>query len=230
VGPGGVVSLSGSYSPSAFFQAVAVAPPGPVTVRGSFTITGDINIDRPNLRIEGATIQGSVDFNKGGSGSALVSSSASHVGIWSADNVLLEGDTFDGQGRVKDGITMWDQPSGDPPSGWVFRNNTFQNFYIGEGSDVHSQAIYVGYSTDGVIEGNTFTNNGTTSHIFFTWFGGVSDPGSSWPRDICVRGNSFNNTHGAYYDVNFRAEIPSSAHIVIQRDASSTSPQFYGSC
>jgi chitodextrinase len=193
-------------------------------------VTGSISLDSPNVTVQNATIQGGVTFNKGASGSKLINSKANHVAIWSADNILLEGNTFDGGGQVKDGITMWDQPSGDPPTGWVFRNNTFQNFYIGEGSDVHSQAIYVGYSTNGLIEGNTFTNNGTTSHIFFTWFGGVADPGSSWPRNICVRNNTFNNTHGAYYDVNFRSEIPSSSGIVIERDASSTSPQFYGSC
>ena len=193
-------------------------------------VTGSISLNNPNVTVQNATIQGGVTFNKGASGSKLINSKANHVAIWSADNILLDGNLLDGEGQVKDGITMWDQPSGDPPSGWVFRNNTFKNFYIGEGSDVHSQAIYVGYSTDGLIEGNTFTNNGTTSHIFFTWFGGVADPGSSWPRNICVRGNTFNQLHGAYYDVNFRSEIPSSAGIVIERDASSTSPQFYGSC
>lgn len=226
------MALSGTYSPSAFFQAVAVAPPGPLTVRGSFTITGDVGIDRPNLRIEGATVQGGVDFERGASGGALVGSRASHVGIWSADNILLEGNTFDGQGKVKDGITMWDDPAGDTPSGWVFRNNTFRNFYMAADQSAHSQAIYVGYSTNGLIEGNTFENNGTTAHIFFTWFGGTASPSSSYPRNICVRNNTFRDGPDVfhYYDVNFRAEIPSSAGIVIERDASSSSPQFYGSC
>ena len=93
----------------------------------------------------------------------------------------------------------------------------------------HSQAIYVGYSTNGLIEGNTFENNGTTSHIFFTWWGETANPSSSYPRNICVRNNTFRDGPDVfhYYDVNFRAEIPSSAGIVIERDATSTSPQFY---
>ena len=47
-----------------------------------------------------------------------------------------------------------------------------------------------------------------------------------------MRNNTFRDGPDVfhYYDVNFRAEIPSSAGIVIERDATSTSPQFYGSC
>jgi hypothetical protein len=85
-----------------------------------------------------------------------------------------------------------------------------------------------------LIEGNTFTNNGNTSHIFFSYFGTAAyegtSPSSTYPRNMCVRGNTFNETHGAYYDVNFREEIPSNANIKIQRDASSTDPEFYADC
>jgi chitodextrinase len=195
-------------------------------------VTGDVNVTRSNVTIQNATIQGGIDFESGSSGGKLLNSSASHVGIWSADNILLEGNTFDGQGKVKDGITMWDDPAGDTPSGWVFRNNTFRNFYVAADQSAHSQAIYVGYSTNGLIEGNTFENNGTTAHIFFTWWGETANSATSYPRNICVRNNTFRDGPDVfhYYDVNFRAEIPSSAGIVIERDATSTSPQFYGSC
>ena len=195
-------------------------------------VTGSVEVTRSNVTIQNATIQGGVDFEAGSSGSKLLNSSANHVGLMSADNILLEGNTFDGQGKVKDGITMWDDPAGDTPSGWVFRNNTFRNFYMASDQSAHSQAIYVGYSTNGLIEGNTFENNGTTAHIFFTWWGETADPSSSYPRNICVRNNTFRDGPAVfhYYDVNFRSEIPSSAGIVIERDATSTSPQFYGSC
>ena len=66
---------------------------------------------------------------------------------------------------------MWDDPAGDTPSGWVFRNNTFRNFYMAPIRASHSQAIYVGYSTNGLIEGNTFENNGKTCAHLLTWWG-----------------------------------------------------------
>ena len=103
------------------------------------------------------------------------------------------------------------------PDGWVIRNNEFRNYYVDDGS-THSEALFIGYSSKGLIEGNTFTNNGNTSHIFFSYWGSVADPGSSYPRNICVRGNTFNETHTAYSDVNFRAEIPPSANIDIDPD------------
>lgn len=221
------MTLSGSYSPSAFFQAVAVAPAGPVTVRGSFTVTGDVSISRANLRIEGASVQGKVHFEPGSDGSAFVNGSASGFDIFGADSVLVQGNAFDGGGSVPNN-QIWDEPAGDVPSDWKIVGNSFRNFYRDDGS--HSEALYVGYSSGGLIDGNTFTNNGNTGHVFFTWFGSTANPSSSYPRNICLRGNTFNNTHGAYFDVNFREEIPVSANIKIQRDASSTNTAFYGSC
>ena len=81
-----------------------------------------------------------------------------------------------------------------------------------------------------LIENNSFSNNGNTSHIFFTWFGNTADPSTSYPRNMCVRGNTFGPTHGAYYDVNLRGEIPTSANIKVERDATLAIPSFYGDC
>jgi hypothetical protein len=226
-GPGGFLSLSGTYSPNAFFQAVAVAPPGPLTVRGPFTITGDVTITRPDLRIEGATVDGTVGFHAGASGSSLLNSHAMGFDIFGADNVVIEGNDLDGRGTVFQNH-IWDA-GGDTPDGWAIRGNSLSNYYHG---DDHSEALFIGYSRNGVVEGNTFTNNGTTAHIFFSWYGGIADPNVSWPRNICVRGNTFNATAGAYFDVNFREEIPTSANIKIQRDASASTVdyRFYGDC
>jgi len=230
VGPGGTVTLTGSYSPSTFFAAVALAPPGPVTVTGGYTVTGDVDVTRPSLRIDRATIQGVIEFGPEATGSSLTNSSAMGFNVWGADNMVFDGNTFDGQGQVASN-QLWDRPAGNTPDGWVIRNNVFRNFYK-DGS--HSEAVFVGYASDGLIEGNTFTNNGNTSHIFFSYFGTAAyegtSPSSTYPRNMCVRGNTFNETHGAYYDVNFREEIPSNANIKIQRDASSTDPEFYADC
>ena len=170
-------------------------------------VTGDVDISNANVTVTNATIQGGISFGKGSTGSKLLNSYAEHVSIWSLDNIVLDGNSFDGHGQVKDGITMWDDPAGDPPSGWVFRNNDFRNFYVASDSSAHSQAIYIGYSTNGLIEGNTFENNGTTAHIFFTWWGETANPSTSYPRNICVRNNTFEDGSSVfhYYDVNFRA-------------------------
>jgi hypothetical protein len=227
VGPGGTVSLSGSYSPSAFYAAVALAPPGPVTITGSYTVTGNIDVTRAALRIEGATVQGTVQFLSSASGSSIRNSSALGFDILGADNVVVEGNSFDGRGIDNQNV-IWDDPAGSTPDGWRIANNSFQNYYIDDGT--HSEALFVGYSTNGVIEGNVFTNNGNTGHIFFSYFGGLAQPTVSYPRNICVRENSFNQTHGAYFDVDFRPEIPLSAGIVVQASASLSNEKFTGDC
>jgi Right handed beta helix region len=214
-------------------SAIESASPGPLLVRpaagqASFSVVGELEITKPSVAIERVAMSSTIEFRPTASGSSLRRSSALGFFIFGADDIILEGNTFDGQGIRKDTI-IWDEPAGNTPDGWVIRNNIFRNYFTSDPED-HSQAIYVGYSTNGLIEGNTFTKNGNTSHIFFTWFGSKADPATSYPRNICVRGNTFNETAGAYSDVNFRAEIPSNANIKIQRNASNTDPEFYRSC
>ena len=227
----GVVELSGTISAASVAQRIAAAPSGAVTVRpvdgGSATVSGDLGLSRGNVTLQNLTFTGIVEFDPGSSGSKIVNSQAMGFNIFGADNVVLDGNTFDGRGSVPNN-QIWDQPAGSTPDGFVIRNNTFRNFYRDDGS--HSEALYIGYSTNGTVDSNTFENNGNTGHVFFTWWGSTANASSSYPRNICVRNNSFGATHGAYFDVNFRQEIPTSANIVVQRDASNTSPQFYGSC
>lgn len=191
-------------------------------------VTGGVEITKANVTVRDSVLDGSIEFETGASGSKLLNSQLSGgFYMWGADNIVIEGNVFDGHGNDS-GAKMWDKPAGNTPSGWMIRNNTFQNFYKTDGS--HTQAIYVGYSTDGLIEGNTFTNNGNTAHIFFTWFGNEANPATSYPRRICVRGNTFNETAGAFYDVNMRNEIPLSADIKIQFDADLDRDEFHGAC
>jgi hypothetical protein len=213
VGPGGVVRLSGTYSPNAFFQAVAVAPPGAVRVTGNYTVSGSVDVDRPSLRIDGATINGTVTFRSSATGSSLVNSSATGFSIEGADGVVIDGSVFDGGGQVSQNF-VWAVPAPDPVNGFTIRNSTFRN-YTSENTTLHSEALFIGgYSRNGLIEGNTFTNNGNTAHIFFSWCapndcdggGGryAGDPRD--PSNICVKGNTFNQTWEAYYDVMVRQE------------------------
>ena len=116
------------------------------------------------------------------------------------------------------------------PERYLIENNYFTRFYGGAGT--HSEALYIGYSANGTVQGNTFVDNGTTSHIFFTWWGDTANPATSYPRNICVRANTFGARHGAYFDINFREEIPVSSGISIDpaQNASTTSPAFNRQC
>ncbi len=211
-------------------QPIIVRPP----VGEHLTIQGDVDVTKPRVTIENVVVDGVVTFDPVADASVLRASDARGFDIFGADDVLIEGNRFDGRGERNQNI-IWDQPAGDVPENWVIRGNDFRNFYEG---DLHSEALYIGYSSNGLIEGNSFTNNGNTSHIFFSYCGtkaseldGCSTYSGTYPRDICVRDNVFNRTHGAFYDVNFRSEIPFAiANIVTQPGASSTEPQLASRC
>ena len=180
-------------------------------------------------------MSGLVEFGPGSSGSKLTRSSALGFDIGGADDIIIDGNAFDGQG-IDAQNTIWDS-RGDTPDGWVIRNNTFQNYFIDDGV-THSEALFIGYSTRGLIENNTFTNNGNTGHLFFSWFGDTADPTSSYPRNICVRDNTFNRKHEGTRDVDFRSEIPMSANLKIDPDQTDetgnqieiTRPVFFANC
>ena len=196
----------------------------------NYHVTGGVSLNKAGLTLDNVYVDGEIDINA--DNITFKNGYAEHVSYLSgADGLLLENNLFDGHSRTKDGVTMWDK-NGDPPSGWVFRGNTFQNF-LGSSSSDHSQALYVGYSTNGLIENNTFINNGTTSHIFFTWWGDIADSRTSYPRNICVRGNRFLDNQHHYYAINFRSEIPTSSGIKTdpnEQGFSTTSSQFNGAC
>lgn len=192
------------------------------------TVTGGCTIGAANVTIRNSTLSGSVSIGPSAGGAKLLDSKALGFDLKGADNVTVQGNTFDGQGR-RDNNEVWDSPAGNVPDNWVIRGNTFKNFYIDDGS-THSEALFIGYSQGGLIEGNAFTNNGNTGHLFFSWWGGVADPKVSYPRNICIRSNVFNATHDAFYDANFRDEIPTSAGIKLERDASTGWPRFYADC
>ncbi len=196
-------------------------------------VTGDVAITHTNVTVTNSTFDGEIGFEPGASGSKLLTSSAREFYIAGADNILLDGNFFDGK-KVTQYNHIWDDPAGNTPSNWIIRNNTFQHFWVQADPSNHSEALFIGYSDHGLIENNYFFDNGTTSHIFFSWFGSLASS-THWPNNICVRGNTTGDTGNVsidhhYYAVNFRSEIKTSANIVIQPDLSSTSPEFYGIC
>lgn len=122
------------------------------------------------------------------------------------ENITLDGIVFDGQGIVP---RMWFPNI----KFFTYKNCTFKRFWVTDPQE-HTEAFYLGGGcSDGLIEDCIFDDNGTTAHIFFTWFGGDGDPAR-----ICIRRCVFTNSRNGYFDIQFRAEIPSSATIYISPD------------
>lgn len=195
-------------------------------------IDGDIAIQRGRVILANLQIEGAVSILPEASGSMLLANAARGFNIYGAHDILIRRNRFDGRGEVAQNI-IWDQPAGHQPMNWRIIGNTFANFYNASDPSAHSEALYVGFSERGLIERNTFSNNGSTAHLFFTWFGTKADPATTYPRDICVRSNVFGRTHTAFTAIAFREEIPSAARIRIDpsnRGASTTSRAFNGRC
>jgi hypothetical protein len=212
--PGGIVeTAAGVYGcePIVGNRTAAVA------IRGADgalpRVDCDLDVHASWLKLERLNIAGTVSFLAGADNSSFSSGTANGFNIFGADDVTFNANVFDGQGQVSNN-KIWDDPAGSTPDRFRILNNTIRNFYGPKESD-HSEGIFVGYSTDGLIVGNTFEKNGNTGHVFFTWFGKQADPFTSSPRNICVRGNKFGVTQGANYAVNFRPEIPPTAGIRI---------------
>jgi hypothetical protein len=231
---GTVLEVSGTLSASDLSGRLAVAPAGPVTVRPApgttATVTGSFSPQRAGVVLSGLTFTDDVTFGPGDDGGQLLNSRARQFNIFGADDVTVAGNQFDGLGRTPNN-QIWDQPAGAVPERFVIRGNTFTRFY-GPTSDTHSEALYVGHAADGLIEGNTFVDNGTTGHVFFTWWGTTANPATSYPRRVCVRGNSFGARHGAYYDVDLRSEIPLSSGVAVDpgQGAFVARPEFVRPC
>lgn len=218
---GNTLLLSGTMTASVFQQKVGAAPSGALTVRPaagqpSFTVTGEVTLTRANVTVQHGNfadflIEGSAD-NTTVEDSHLLSFYARQGGV---NNLLLQRNMFDGEYRVNQNW-MYDATN------FRILNNTFRRYDDQSDPNNHSEAIFVASGNrNGLIQGNTFDNNGRTGHLFFSWWGGSDSDSATWPRDICVKGNRFTNTHGAY-DIQYRQEFPSSWPLYIEPPPSNT--------
>jgi hypothetical protein len=205
-----VMPVGGTISADELARRIESAPSGPLLVRPAATprlvVTGNLSLRRSGVSLERADLSGTIDFDPGSDGSSFVDGRANGFAIFGADDITIARSAFDGRGVVKDN-PIWDQPAGSTPDRFHIIDNSFRNFYDDRGGDVHSQALFIGYSTHGLIEGNSFMDNGTTAHIFISYFGSLADPARGLPRNICIRGNWFGRMHGAWNAVNLRREI-----------------------
>jgi hypothetical protein len=184
-------------------------PPPPPPVGNVVNVSGTLTSTQVNSYPTGTTVRG--PFNVNGtltmtrSGLTVERVSARALSVYGASNVTVRDSTFDNGGNVPANQSIIENASN-----LQILNNTFRNFY-GRAAETHSEALFFGAGSSGLIEGNLFENNGNTAHIFFTWWPTYG----SWPHDVCVRGNTFGPTAGAYFSVNMREEIPTSSNIRI---------------
>jgi hypothetical protein len=173
-----------------------------------FTVTSDATISRANVTVQ-----------KGTFGGLRIDPSADNVTVedgkmrelYVADggvaNFTLQRNVLDGECRV---AQNWIYGA----TNFRFLGNTFRNYHVCSDESIHSEALFIAAHNDGgLIEGNTFIDNGTTGHIFFSWWGGTA--GVDHPRNVCVRGNTFIRSHG-YYHIQYREEIPTSSGIRVE--------------
>ena len=194
----------------------------PARSGGTATITGDVDISRSSVTLDHLTVNGVVTFTSGASASKFTSGASYGFDVNGADNVTVEGNTFDGRCQRAQNWVI-EEPAGQVPNGTTIRNNTFRNYYMCSDSSAHTEALFIAYSDGGVIEGNTFEDNGTTAHVFFSYVGanGSLDT-SDYARNWCVRGNTFRRAINPWYSINFRQEIPASANTSVDPTSNTT--------
>jgi hypothetical protein len=193
----------------------------PAAGQSSFVVSGAVSLRRPGVAIQGGVFSGGIEFTSGASGSSFSNGRALSVDIRGADNITIQGSEFDGSCHVAQNWIL-EEPAGQVPSGTTIRNNTFRNYYVCSNSGAHTEALFIGYSDGGLIEGNTFENNGTTAHIFFSYVGANGSLSTgNYARNWCVRSNRFVRAINPY-SIQFRPENPASANTSIDPSSNSS--------
>jgi hypothetical protein len=198
-----------TITPSQFAQRVSTG-----TTISNVTVTGSVSIGAPNVTLEDSEIQGTINLPSSAQHVTIRDTAAVDFVAHGADYVTLDGDTLDGGPGKSCQNFIWPGANRDPATHWQITNSTFRNYQC---EDPHSEALYIASDAAfGLIQGNIFINNGSTSHIFFTWcndLGGNENlcaaygQGNGAPHDWSVRDNTFLDTWRAYYAVSIREEL-----------------------
>ena len=223
-----VVGLTGTQTGSSVASMINSLGSGSVLVRprdgSGATITNGMNIPRSDVTLYGLNLTGSFDFADGtvmwGVHAEPAMFNTGGADGWRIRDSLWSGGAGSTQRQGCSGNVYAQSfiggDEGNPSENWIIEASTFKNYVptrSGCDSD-HSEALYIECGArQGTIRNTTFTNNGNTAHIFFTWWPNQTQ--ACYPDDICVEGNSFGSRAGAYYDIDSRAELPSSLGISI---------------
>ena len=189
-------------------------------VRGTATF-GTITLNTSGVRLTGITTNARVSLESGCNGCQLYDSTFPAFDTSGADNTeIVDNDIGPSTPTCTYGQNSLSPGKGANPSdGFLIAGNTFHDFQC---DSPHSEALYIAaYSRRGLIENNTFRNNGNTSHIFFTWCDATNDDCASWgggykdPTDWCVRQNTYFDTWTAFFAINGRDELAGNPNLNI---------------
>ncbi|MGE0787816.1 MAG: right-handed parallel beta-helix repeat-containing protein [Sandaracinaceae bacterium] len=227
-----VLELDGPYTTAEFDALFGALGPGTVLVRpaagASATVDFGDNIfekhplPRSGITLCGIHLTGAMEI-------------VSDTTLWSVrgdpfvfssggDDVVIRDSYFSGGAgtALEDGCTgnLYHQNTLGGADNWLVENNTFENYTNREElcADDHSEALYLGErTTNWTIRGNTFNNNGSTAHIFFTWWycDGSYRPDCD-PVNVCVEENTFMNVVNRFGTaIQARMEFPDAATVYI---------------
>jgi hypothetical protein len=225
---GNTLVFSGTVTAASFVAQVQAAPAGPLTVRPaagqtSFTVAGTfengsnciaqkgdasglaaqcLHFNRTNVTVQHAVFQQILWFTHTNDGLTIEDSSIVGFNVQNGmDDWTFQRDTIDPACQYDNNVIYNSR-------NWKILNSTLQNIHYCPNESIHSEALYIGRSNDGfVISGNYFNDNGTTGHIFFTYFSAGATDSSSYPKNGCVTGNRFYKSHNKYHEIDVRAEL-----------------------
>ena len=204
-----MLEFSGTVSASQFTSQINAAPSGPLTVRpaagqSSFSVSGDFTLTRQNVTIQHAVMRDVGWVTAAGSGFIIEDSSMHSVLIDGADNWILRRDTVAFSGVSYNGFGGSIM---NGASNWQILDSSFTGAYVAADPSQHTEAWFIGAGNDrGLIQGNRFDDNGTTGHIFFSYWD-FNGHGGGYPTNICVTGNTFTRSHNPYQQMDKRAEL-----------------------
>ncbi|HEX5395375.1 MAG TPA: dockerin type I domain-containing protein [Candidatus Saccharimonadales bacterium] len=231
---GDTVSVAGGSYGS---QSVSGGPncsTNPVIFKTSGSVSfGSITLNVAGIRLDGITSASRMNLNSSCNGCQVYNATIQSFTSHGADNVSFVNNNI-GPATPTCNVAqnfLWSASDTDGSSGWLLQGNTFHDFQC---DNPHSEALYIANRAGpGLIENNIFTNNGSTSHIFWTWY---NDQGSGCtaygqnngsPHDWCTRNNTFYDTWDAYYAINIREELELSGnpnHLYIDNHQTVTGP------
>ena len=208
------LSAPASTLTPAQFEARAV--PG-ATISNAH-VTGWVTITNPNVTVDHVDFDGGFTIQPAADDLHVVGGSAQSFYLWGAKRAVIDGTVFDGKG-VTDDAKLWG--SGGKLPSLTLRNCVMRHFSHDADSSSHNQALFIGSSESVIVEGCRFEDNGNTGHLFVSSFG----VNTAVPGYVCIRRNTFGDTHGAYFAVNVHPdEIPTSARVYVEPGQSTVKP------
>lgn len=212
---GSVITVNGTIASSALQSQLNAAPTGPVTIKplsgATFNVTGGgLGVSRPDVTILGASFVAphGVGFYAGGDRGHWNGGTSGDMAISGNTGVVIENVAFDSK-SLNANCAIY-------ATNWTLRNCSFTGFGLAASPADHSEALYIGRGSGGLITGCTFRDTPgaigvNTAHVFLTWWPGLNNDGvyhaGDMVRNLRIDGCTFYCPNRAFFHINCRQEI-----------------------